>query len=172
MMVSWTYNLDVRQPEARAWYGQMSRLSLCSLHQEEFTFGEHPRKLTIRNAWFQQWNTGQVLWWFGQQYRGTILSRNLCVTIDGVWIGEWNYWPLVLSTSEYSAIVNLYALQITTAPAKPFSTCRDFISRSLTTTSNSGDFSASRPQVLSSQPPVRNSTLNWQLAGSPQLSSR
>jgi hypothetical protein len=30
----------------------MSRPSRCSLHQEEFTFGEHPRKPTIRNAWF------------------------------------------------------------------------------------------------------------------------
>jgi hypothetical protein len=28
---------------------------------EEFTFGEHPRKPTIRNVWFQQWNTGEVL---------------------------------------------------------------------------------------------------------------
>jgi hypothetical protein len=40
---------------------------VLSLHQEEFTLGEHPR-----NAWFQQWNTVEVLWWFGQQHRGTI----------------------------------------------------------------------------------------------------
>jgi hypothetical protein len=26
----------------------------CSLHQEEFTFGEHLKELRIRNAWFQQ----------------------------------------------------------------------------------------------------------------------
>jgi hypothetical protein len=39
---------------------------------EEFTFGEHPRKPTIQNAWFQQWNTGEVLWWFGQLYHGTV----------------------------------------------------------------------------------------------------
>jgi hypothetical protein len=32
----------------------MSRPSRCSLHQAEFTFGEHPRKPTIQNAWFQQ----------------------------------------------------------------------------------------------------------------------
>jgi hypothetical protein len=36
-------------------------------------------------------------------------------------------------------------------------------SRSLTTASNGGDSSASRSQVLSSQPPVQNSVLNWQL---------
>jgi hypothetical protein len=35
-----------------AWYGQMSRPSHWSLHQEELTFGQHPRKRTIRNAWF------------------------------------------------------------------------------------------------------------------------
>jgi hypothetical protein len=61
-------HMGIRQLETRAWYGQMSRPSTCSLHQEEFTFGERPRKPTIRNAWFQQWNTGEVLWWFGQQY--------------------------------------------------------------------------------------------------------
>jgi hypothetical protein len=37
----------------------MSRPSRCSIHQEEFTFGEHPRKPTIRNAWIQKWNTGR-----------------------------------------------------------------------------------------------------------------
>jgi hypothetical protein len=46
--------------------------SRCSLHQEKFMIGEHPRKPTIRNAWFQKWNTKEVLWWFGQQYRGTV----------------------------------------------------------------------------------------------------
>jgi hypothetical protein len=39
----------------RALYGQMSRPSRSFLHQEEFTFREHPRKpTTIRNAWFQK----------------------------------------------------------------------------------------------------------------------
>jgi hypothetical protein len=33
------------------WYGQMSPPSCCSLYQEQFEFGEHPRKPTIRNAW-------------------------------------------------------------------------------------------------------------------------
>jgi hypothetical protein len=30
----------------------MSRLSLCSLHQEEFTPAQHPKKPAIRNVWF------------------------------------------------------------------------------------------------------------------------
>jgi hypothetical protein len=30
----------------------MSRPSRSSIHQEKFTFGEHPRKPTIRNSWF------------------------------------------------------------------------------------------------------------------------
>jgi hypothetical protein len=38
-----------------------------------------------------------------------------------------------------------------------------FIRRSLVTASNSGDSSASRAQVLSSQPSVQNSALNWLL---------
>jgi hypothetical protein len=61
----------------RAWCGQVSHPSRCSLHQEEFTFAEQPRKATIRNAWFQHWNTGKVLWWCGQQYGGTVLCLQL-----------------------------------------------------------------------------------------------
>jgi hypothetical protein len=70
MSKRWCHNHKTwtRQLETRAWYGQMGRSPRCSLHQEEFTFGEHRSKLTIRNAWFQQWNTWEVLWWFGQQY--------------------------------------------------------------------------------------------------------
>jgi hypothetical protein len=75
-------------------------LSLCSVNQKELNFGEHSRKPEIRNAWFQQWNTGKDLWWFGQQYRGTVLSR-IFVTIDGVWIGEWIYLLLILTTRNY-----------------------------------------------------------------------
>jgi hypothetical protein len=44
-----------------------------------------------------------------------------------------------------------------------FAACCVFISCSLVAASNSGDSSASRTQVLSSQPPVQNSTLNWLL---------
>jgi hypothetical protein len=40
--------------------------------QEELKFVEHPREPTIQNVWFQLWNTGEVLWWFGQQHRGTV----------------------------------------------------------------------------------------------------
>jgi hypothetical protein len=52
------------------------------------------------------------------------------------------------TTSNYSAIANLHTLQIATAPAKLFPTCCVFISRSLTTASNSGNSSASRSQDL------------------------
>jgi hypothetical protein len=63
----------------RARYGQMSRPSRCSLHQEEFTFGEHPRKPTIRNAWFGSTvKHGEVLWWFRQQYRATVFCWSHC----------------------------------------------------------------------------------------------
>jgi hypothetical protein len=61
------------------------------------------------------------------------------------------------TTSNYSAIANLHPLEITTAPAKPFSACCVLTSRSLATACNSGDSSASRAQILVSQPPVQNS---------------
>jgi hypothetical protein len=35
-------------------YGQMRRYLHHSLDQEEFTFGEYPRKTSFRNAWFQK----------------------------------------------------------------------------------------------------------------------
>jgi hypothetical protein len=56
-------------------------------------------------------------------------------------------------------------------PLSLFPACCVFTSRSLATASNSGDSSAPRAQVLSSQPPLQNSSPNWQLTASPQLSS-
>jgi hypothetical protein len=47
------------------------------------------------------------------------------------------------TSSNYSAIANLYTLKITTAHAKSFPACCVFTSRSLVTVSNSGDSSAS-----------------------------
>jgi hypothetical protein len=70
------------------------------------------------------------------------------------------YTPVGI-TSNYSAIANLHTLQITIAPAKSFYSLSVFISSSLATASNSGDTSASRAQILSSQPPTQSSTLNW-----------
>jgi hypothetical protein len=58
------------------------------------------------------------------------------------------------ATSNYSATTDLHNSQIRTALAKPFSACYVFASRSLATASSSGEFSASRFQVLSSQTPV------------------
>jgi hypothetical protein len=69
------------------------------------------------------------------------------------------YTPLG-TTSNYSVTANLHNSQITTPTAKPFPACCAFISRVLATDLNSGDFSASRSQVLSSHLPVQNSTLN------------
>jgi hypothetical protein len=57
------------------------------------------------------------------------------------------YTPLG-TTRNYSAIADLHNLQITTAAAKPFPNCWVLTSRSLATTANSGDSSASRAQVL------------------------
>jgi hypothetical protein len=48
----------------------------------------------------------------------------------------------LVTTSNYSAIANLYNLQFTTAPSKPFPACCIFTSHSLVTAFNSGDSSA------------------------------
>jgi hypothetical protein len=66
------------------------------------------------------------------------------------------YTPLG-TTSNYSAIADLYTLQITTAPAKSSPVCGFSNSHSLATACNGGDSSASSAQVLLSQPPVMNS---------------
>jgi hypothetical protein len=79
-----------------------------------------------------------------------MLSR-VWVIMDEIWIGEWIYWPLIHTTRNYKQLN-------TTAPAKPFPTCYVFTSSSLATASNTGYSSASRAQVLPSQPPVQNST--------------
>jgi hypothetical protein len=85
--------------------------------------------------------------------------HNLGVTVDRVCIVEWvHLYTRLRTTSSYSAVADLHTLQITTAPAKPFPACCVFNSHSLATASNSGDPSASHAHVLSSQPPVQNST--------------
>jgi hypothetical protein len=67
------------------------------------------------------------------------------VTIAGVWIGYWIYWPLYTSlgtTSNYSVTAYLHNSQIT-ASTKPFSSLLVFSNSPLATASSSGDSSAS-----------------------------
>jgi hypothetical protein len=83
------------------------------------------------------------------------------ILVNGFIDHLYEYTPLG-TTNNYSSIANVHSLQITTAPAKPFYSLLYFISRSLSTASNSGDSSTSRAEVLSSQPPIQNSTgLTW-----------
>jgi hypothetical protein len=80
----------------------------------------------------------------------TMLSRSMCVTIDG--LSDWILDLLTTrlgTTSNYSAIANLRSSQITTAAAKSFPVYCVFTSPSLATASNSGGSSASSAQVLS-----------------------
>jgi hypothetical protein len=70
------------------------------------------------------------------------------MTTDRVWIDEWIYLPLIQAIIATPLIF--------TAAAKPFPAFYVFTSRSLATAFNSGDSSASRAQVLSSQTPVQN----------------
>jgi hypothetical protein len=111
--------------------------------------------------WFVQHDCETVLHGYGRHHFLTILSR-ICGDsrpVFGLANGFIDHLYTQLgTTSNYSATANLHTLQITTAIAKPFPACCIFTSRSLTTASNSGDSSASRSQVLSSQAPVQNST--------------
>jgi hypothetical protein len=60
------------------------------------------------------------------------------------------------TASNYKAIAYLHTLQSTTATSKPFPVCCVLTSLSLATASNSGDFSASRSQFLSSLTLIQN----------------
>jgi hypothetical protein len=80
------------------------------------------------------------------------------VSIDGVWIGVWIYWPLVHVTRNYKQLQrygwsphfkNHYMLSL-------FSACLSN-SRYLEAASKSGDSSASRAQVVN----VRRISRNW-----------
>jgi hypothetical protein len=87
-----------------------------------------------------------------------LLRISQCVTVDGVWIGEWIYWPLThmnRTTTNYRTGANLHSLQITTCQV--FSAFCVSSSRSLATTSNSRDSSASRAHVVT----VRRISRNW-----------
>jgi hypothetical protein len=68
----------------------------------------------------------------------------------------------------HSKLQEITALSLTSTlhkslHTKSSSVCSAFTSRTLATDFNSGDSSASHTQILSSQPPMQNSTLNWQL---------
>jgi hypothetical protein len=82
-----------------------------------------------------------------------------CVTMDGVWIGEWIYWPLIHTTWNYKQLqryhwsthfTNHYTLSL----LQPFIV---FPSRCLVTTLNNEDSSASVLTPL----PLANTTHNW-----------
>jgi hypothetical protein len=112
-------------------------------------------KNLLDSRWSKSFNLRSELWCFN------IFTRLGRVTIDGVWIGEWIYWPLVYTTRKY-------ILQITDTH-RPVSSVYYSLSTSrfLATASTEGDSSASRTQVLLSQSPVQNSCqLKTQLTGS------
>jgi hypothetical protein len=70
----------------------------------------------------------------------------------------WDLLTPARTTSTYNAAADIH-----TANHRMLSLCCTFTSRSLAMASNSGDYSASRAQVLFLQPPMRNWTLNCQL---------
>jgi hypothetical protein len=109
------------------------------------------------------------LWKINESSRSSNVLSRVWVTIGGVWIHECIYWPLI-STKNYS--VDLHNSQIAIVPTKPFHNCYVFISRSLVKVSNNGDFSASRAQFLSSQPPMPNCLLVTPFQHGPRRNAR
>jgi hypothetical protein len=83
------------------------------------------------------------------------------VAVDGDWIGELDLLTICTHHSELQAIAALSLITLYKSPQLPLShflVCCVSNSRSLATSSNSRDSSASRCQVLLSQPPVQDST--------------
>jgi hypothetical protein len=82
-----------------------------------------------------------------------------------------DWWMDLLTTyTHHSELRIITALSLTSTlykstqhPLSLFPACCIFISRSLATACNSGDYSISLAKVLSSQPPVQSSTLNRKL---------
>jgi hypothetical protein len=93
-----------------------------------------------------------------------ILSLFIC---DCEWGVDW--WMVLLATyTHHSELQVITAVSLISTlykspqhPLSLFPACYVFISYFLATASNSGDSSASRAQVSSSQLPVQNSILNW-----------
>jgi hypothetical protein len=89
--------------DGNVWYGQVSHRVLCSTRHKAFTFGEHARKPKMKKAWFQQWNTGEVLWWFGQQCCGNVVmwshyypsgaTQYPDVILEQRWSFPWRQFP-------------------------------------------------------------------------------
>jgi hypothetical protein len=90
----------------------------------------------------------------------TLYCHVVWITIDGVWLGYCMYWTLIHTTRNYKQFTA--PPLISTIHKSPqhtlslFSSFCVFISRSLATAYNSGDSSASRARILSSQTPVQN----------------
>jgi hypothetical protein len=95
-----------------------------------------------------------------------IVTIYVCDYMRGI-----NWWTDLLTTythhSELQVITVLLLISTIyqSLHTKSSPPCSVSNSCSLATASNSGDSSASSSQVLSSQPPVQNSTPNWQFPG-------
>jgi hypothetical protein len=89
----------------------------------------------------------------------TILSR-ICVTIDGVWICEWTYWPQITIVHDNTFHPTMSSLAILWQRLLTVETLQLHKPTSLI----SGEYPAA--QFFSSQPPVQNCLLNLSLSQS------
>jgi hypothetical protein len=147
-------------------YGALTRRILNVCRQFCFCFIHGYKNIT-------PWNTEHTSWLIriGTNPLSEMQTRNLQNANILTHLSVCDYrrgmdWILDLltqlgTTSNYTAIANLHTSQITTVSAKHFPACCVLTSLSLATASNSGDSSSCCAQVLSSQPPVQNSTNLW-----------
>jgi hypothetical protein len=123
-------------------YAHVKCLYLTNSTKHEFLLYERTEKSNFLKS--SDWSDRFCSW--------TIINSNTVlrfrgVTTDGVWIGEWIYWPLTqLATT--SATANLHNSQITAVPANPFPACCFLTSRCFVTALNNGDSSTSVPTQL------------------------
>jgi hypothetical protein len=85
----------IRQVEVCAWYAQMSHPSGCSLHQEEFVFGEHPRSpqsgMPGSNS---ETRGGSVMVWTAISWYSILLVPLLTFIAELLQGNKWTGWVI------------------------------------------------------------------------------
>jgi hypothetical protein len=77
------------------WHNRPGVAAVPIASQTRITFGEHPRKPTIHNVWFQQWNTGEVLWWYDISWYSILfvsLLPFMAEFLQGITWPGWVIW--------------------------------------------------------------------------------
>jgi hypothetical protein len=88
---TWTSN---NQTTGNAWYSQMSHFFMLFPTSGRVYIWRTSKEAYNPNAWFQQWNTWEVLWWFEQQYCGILLDPLLPFMAELLQGSVWTGWVI------------------------------------------------------------------------------